>query len=362
MSKVFNFCAGPAMLPAAVMRQAQQEFTNWQEMGVSVMEISHRSADYIAMAEQAEQDLRDLLNVPSNYKVLFCQGGGRGQFAAAPLNLLGDKQSISFITTGQWSKSAVDEGQKYAEINEFDALTSDEQGRIAVLPSSDWQFDEDSAYLHYCPNETIEGIAIDEIPSVGDLPLVGDFSSTILSQPLDISRFGVVYAGAQKNIGPSGLAIVIVREDLLGKANIHTPSIMDYATLAKSGSMYNTPPTYAWYLAGLVFKWLKQLGGLDAVAKLNQAKAELLYGAIDGSSFYRNGVAPAYRSKMNVPFQLADEALNADFLKESAAAGLLTLKGHRIVGGMRASIYNAMPLEGVQALVDFMADFEKRKG
>jgi phosphoserine aminotransferase len=360
MTQVYNFCAGPAMLPTDVMAKAQQELISWRNLGVSVMEVSHRGSDYIEMAAQAEQDLRDLLKVPDNYKVLFCQGGGRGQFAAAPMNLLGNKNSISYVTTGQWSKYAVDEGDKYASSHVFDALT-ERDGKIAVRPSNEWQFDSCSAYLHYCPNETIEGIAVDEIPQT-ELPLVGDFSSTILSKPIDVSKFGVIYAGAQKNIGPSGLAIAIVRDDLLGKAMRHTPGIMNYEVLAGSDSMYNTPPTYSWYLAGLVFQWLKAQGGLEAMAERNAAKGKLLYDFIDNSGFYKNGVHTANRSLMNVPFQLADESLNAAFLKESAAAGLLTLKGHRIVGGMRASIYNAMPIEGIQALVDFMAEFERTQG
>lgn len=360
MTQIYNFCAGPAMLPTDVMAKAQQELINWRNLGVSVMEVSHRGPDYIEMAAQAEQDLRDLLKVPDNYKVLFMQGGGRGQFAAAPMNLLGDKQSVSYITTGQWSKSAVVEGEKFAKAHCYDALT-ERDGKIAVQPSSQWQVDADSAYLHYCPNETIEGIAIDEVPQ-SDLPIVADFSSTILSQPIDVSKFGLIYAGAQKNIGPSGLAIAIVRDDLLGKAMAHTPGIFNYQVLAGSDSMHNTPPTYSWYLAGLVFQWLKAQGGLAAMAERNQAKGALLYNFIDNSDFYRNGIHEGNRSLMNVPFQLVDESLNATFLSESAAAGLLTLKGHRIVGGMRASIYNAMPIEGVQALVEFMAEFERKYG
>lgn len=360
MRKIYNFCAGPAMLPEAVMQQAQAEFCDWQGLGVSVMEVSHRGKEYIAMAAEAEQDLRDLLAIPDNYKVLFCQGGGRGQFAAAPLNLLGDKTSISYITTGQWSKSAVVEGEKHAAAKVFDALAVDEHGQVSVQDSSQWQYDKDSAYVHYCPNETIEGIAIEETPDVGDMILVGDFSSTILSQPIDVSRYGLIYAGAQKNIGPSGLAIAIVREDLLDKAHSLTPGIMNYSVLAASDSMFNTPPTYSWYLAGLVFKWLKQQGGLSAMAEKNAAKAELLYRFIDASDFYHNSVAPENRSKMNIPFQLDNPELDALFLSEAAQAGLMTLKGHRIVGGMRASIYNAMPIEGVQALVAFMADFAQR--
>lgn len=360
MSKIYNFCAGPAMLPEAVMQQAQSEFCNWQDSGVSVMEVSHRSPEYIALAKQAEQDLRELLSVPDNYKVLFCQGGGRGQFAAVPLNLLGDKLEADYILTGQWSKSAVVEAKKHARIKETDIMTTTEDGNITVKPCDQWPISEQAAYLHYCPNETIEGIEIFDVPATGEVPLVADMSSTILSRPLDISKFGLIYAGAQKNIGPSGLAIVIVRDDLVGKARQAIPSIFDYEIQANADSMYNTPPTYSWYLAGLVFKWLLAQGGIAAVEKKNIAKAELLYSAIDASSFYSNNVDKSVRSRMNIPFTLADDSLNETFLSESKAAGLLTLKGHKLVGGMRASIYNAMPIEGVQALVDFMAEFEKR--
>lgn len=361
MEKVYNFCSGPAMLPTEVMAIAQQEFTNWHDLGVSIMEISHRSADYMAMAEEAEQDLRDLLAIPDHYKVLFCHGGGRGQFSAVPMNLLGNKNLASYVTTGHWSHCALSEGEKYASTDVFNALLNQEDGSISVRPVEQWRYSKDAAYLHYCPNETIEGIAIPQVPNI-DIPLVGDFSSTILSQPLDVSKFGVIYAGAQKNIGPSGLTVVIVREDLIGQAMAHTPSIFDYGITAKHNSMFNTPPTYAWYLSGLVFKWLKAQGGLSQIAELNSQKAMLLYDYIDQSDFYSNHVDAMYRSKMNVPFFLADEALNTTFLAEAAEQGLMTLKGHRIVGGMRASIYNAMPLEGVKTLVHFMRDFEKRHG
>lgn len=357
MSQVYNFCAGPAMLPTAVMERAQAEMRNWNALQVSVMEVSHRSKEYIAMAEQAEQDLRDLLAIPDNYKVLFCQGGGRGQFAAVPLNLFGDKLEADYIITGQWAQSAAEEGKKHGKINQIDIRETAADGSVSLLPSAQWPLNPDAAYVHYCPNETIEGIEISEIPDTGDVPLVADMSSTILSRPIDVSKFGVIYAGAQKNIGPSGLALVIVREDLLGRARQAIPSILDYQVLANSDSMYNTPPTYSWYLAGLVFQWLKQQGGIAEFAKRNEAKANLLYDYIDGSEFYQNQVDKHYRSWMNVPFQLADESLNDAFLAESAAAGLLTLKGHRIVGGMRASIYNAMPIEGVEALVAFMQAF-----
>ncbi|MDA7746246.1 3-phosphoserine/phosphohydroxythreonine transaminase [Psychromonas sp.] len=360
MTKIYNFCAGPAMLPEAVMQQAQSEFLNWQGLGVSVMEVSHRSPEYIAMAKQAEQDLRELMAIPDNYKVLFCHGGGRGQFAAVPLNLLGDKLDADYILTGQWSKSAVVEAKKHARIKETDILLTTEEGKTSVKPSQDWKVNAGAAYVHYCPNETIEGIEIFETPETGVVPLVADMSSTILSRPIDVAKFGIIYAGAQKNIGPSGLSIVIVREDLIGHAREAIPSIFDYQIQTDFDSMYNTPPTYSWYLAGLVFKWLKAQGGLVEVEKRNIAKANLLYKTIDGSAFYSNNVDASVRSRMNIPFTLADDSLNETFLAEAKAAGLLTLKGHKLVGGMRASIYNAMPMEGVQALVEFMNAFEKK--
>ena len=348
------------MLPEAVMQQAQQEFCNWQGLGVSVMEVSHRGPEFMAMAAQAEQDLRELMEIPDNYKVLFCHGGGRGQFAAVPLNLLDSKLDADYLLTGQWSKSAVVEAKKHARISETNIMTETADGKISVLPCADWPINAGAAYVHYCPNETIEGIELFDTPETGVVPLVADMSSTILSRPIDVSKFGVIYAGAQKNIGPSGLAIVIVREDLIGKARKAIPSILDYKVQADFDSMYNTPPTYAWYLAGLVFKWLKEQGGLAEVEQKNIAKAELLYNFIDNSNFYANNVDNSVRSRMNIPFTLADDSLNEAFLTESKAAGLLTLKGHKLVGGMRASIYNAMPIEGVQALVDFMSEFEKK--
>ncbi|WP_313757938.1 3-phosphoserine/phosphohydroxythreonine transaminase [Atlantibacter hermannii] len=361
MTQVYNFSSGPAMLPADVLLLAQQELRDWQGLGTSVMEVSHRGKPFIAAAEEAEKDFRDLLQIPSNYKVLFCHGGGRGQFAAIPLNLLGDKTTADYVDGGYWAASAVKEAHKYLTPNVIDAkITVD--GKRAIKPMSEWQLSENAAYLHYCPNETIDGIAINETPDFGDAIVTADFSSTILSHPIDIARYGVIYAGAQKNIGPAGLTIVIVREDLLGKAHSVCPSIIDYTVLSENDSMFNTPPTFAWYLSGLVFKWLKQKGGVEAMDRINQQKAELLYGVIDNSDFYRNDVASANRSRMNVPFQLADSNLDALFLDESFKAGLHALKGHRVVGGMRASIYNAMPLEGVIALTDFMKDFERRHG
>ncbi|MFP2512960.1 3-phosphoserine/phosphohydroxythreonine transaminase [Buttiauxella agrestis] len=361
MTQVYNFSSGPAMLPADVLRRAQNELCDWQGLGTSVMEISHRSKEFIQVAEEAEKDFRDLLQIPSNYKVLFCHGGGRGQFAGVPLNILGDKTTADYVDGGYWASSAVKEAHKYCNPNVIDAKVTVD-GLRAIKPMSEWQVSENSAYLHFCPNETIDGIAIHEAPDFGDTVVVADYSSSILSHPMDVSRFGVIYAGAQKNIGPAGLTLVIVREDLLGKAHKACPSILDYTVLNDNDSMFNTPPTFAWYLSGLVFKWLKEQGGVEAMDKINRAKAELLYGVIDKSDFYRNDVASANRSRMNVPFQLADSALDKLFLEESFAAGLHALKGHRVVGGMRASIYNAMPLEGVKALTNFMVDFERRHG
>ncbi|WP_024548376.1 3-phosphoserine/phosphohydroxythreonine transaminase [Siccibacter turicensis] len=361
MTQVYNFSSGPAMLPADVLRQAQEELVNWQGLGTSVMEISHRGKEFIHVAEEAEKDFRDLLQIPSNYKVLFCHGGGRGQFAALPLNLLGDNTRADYVDGGYWAASAVKEAKKYCQPNVIDAKVTVD-GLRALKPMRDWQLSDNAAYVHYCPNETIDGIAIDETPDFGDAIVAADFSSTILSGPLDVSRFGVIYAGAQKNIGPAGLTLVVVREDLLGKAHTACPSVLDYTVLSENDSMFNTPPTFAWYLSGLVFKWLKAQGGVEAMNRINQQKADLLYGVIDTSGFYRNDVAPANRSRMNVPFQLADSNLDKLFLEESFAAGLHALKGHRVVGGMRASIYNAMPLAGVQALTDFMKDFERRHG
>lgn len=361
MTQVYNFSSGPAMLPADVLRQAQEELVNWQGLGTSVMEISHRGKEFIHVAEEAEKDFRDLLQIPSHYKVLFCHGGGRGQFAALPLNLLGDNTRADYVDGGYWAASAVKEAKKYCQPNVIDAKVTVD-GLRALKPMHDWQLSDNAAYVHYCPNETIDGIAIDETPDFGDAIVAADFSSTILSGPLDVSRFGVIYAGAQKNIGPAGLTLVIVREDLLGKAHTACPSVFDYTVLSENDSMFNTPPTFAWYLSGLVFKWLKAQGGVEAMNRINQQKADLLYGVIDTSGFYRNDVAPANRSRMNVPFQLADSNLDKLFLEESFAAGLHALKGHRVVGGMRASIYNAMPLAGVQALTDFMKDFERRHG
>ncbi len=355
---VYNFSAGPAALPKAVMAKAQAEFVNWNGMGVSVMEISHRSKPFIKVAEEAEQDLRDLLNIPDNYKVLFCQGGARAQFAAVPLNLMGNAKKATYIDGGYWAESAVKEAKKYCETDVFDAKV-EKDGKIAILPASEWKIDPEAAYVHFCPNETIDGIEINDLP-VTDKPIVADMSSTILSREIDVSKYGVIYAGAQKNIGPAGICIAIVRDDLLELASDLVPGILNYKLLAEQDSMFNTPPTYAWYLSGLVFKWLKEQGGVKAIEKINREKAALLYGYVDSSDFYRNGIHPDNRSLMNVPFQLAKPELDGTFLELAEARGLTSLKGHRVVGGMRASIYNAMTLEGVQALVSFMKEFEEQ--
>ncbi|SEL10741.1 phosphoserine aminotransferase apoenzyme [Colwellia chukchiensis] len=356
MSNVYNFCAGPAMLPVAVMEKAQSEFLNFAGTGSSVMELSHRSSEFIQVAEKAEADLRELMAIPDNYKVLFCHGGGRGQFSAVALNLLGANKKADYIVSGTWSKAAAEEASHYGDINIINVLNN-EQGIQSVQASTSWPLSDDAAYVHYCPNETVDGIEIFDVPDTGNIPLVADMSSTILSREFDVSKFALIYAGAQKNIGPSGLTLVIVRDDLLGKAHIDTPSIMNYQVLAENGSMYNTPPTYGWYLAGLVFDWLLAQGGIKAIAKINDKKARLLYQYIDQSHFYKNTISPENRSLMNVPFLLTDDTLTAKFLQQAKQQGLVALKGHRSVGGMRASIYNAMPIEGVEKLVDFMKTF-----
>ena len=359
MSRAFNFCAGPATLPEPVLKQAQEEMLDWRGTGMSVMEMSHRDDVIVAMAEQAEKDLRDLMGISDDYAVLFLQGGASAQFAMVPMNLLGDAGRADYINTGQWSSKAIKEARRFGEINV--AASSEDRNFTYAPAQSDWRLSDDAAYVHYCPNETIGGLEFDFVPEV-DKPLVADMSSTILSRPLDVSRFGLIYAGAQKNIGPAGITVVIVRKDLLGRAGASVPAMMNYQTHAENGSMYNTPPTFAWYLAGLVFQWLKEQGGVDAMGEINRRKADKLYGFIDASGFYSNPVAPTQRSWMNVPFILSDSALDKAFLAEADAAGLRNLKGHRSVGGMRASIYNAVPETAVDALIDFMADFEKRNG
>ncbi len=360
MTRVYNFSAGPAMLPEEVLRRAADEMVDWRGSGMSIMEMSHRGKEFVSVAEQAEADLRELLGIPSNYKVLFLQGGASGQFAAIPMNLLRGRTGADYVMTGSWSKKAIGEAKKYCAVNV--AATNEASGGMSIPPQAEWRLDGDAAYVHYTPNETISGVEFDWVPETGNVPLVADMSSTILSRPLDVSRFGLIYAGAQKNIGPSGLALVIVRDDLIGDALPQTPSIWDYGQQAGADSMLNTPPTYSLYMAGLVFQWLKARGGLEEMAKINERKARKLYRAIDESDFYANPVDPPCRSWMNVPFTLADDSLDKTFLEQAAAAGLTTLKGHRSVGGMRASIYNAMPEEGVDRLIEFMAEFERSHG
>lgn len=360
MSRIYNFSAGPAMLPEEVLKQAQEEMLDWHGSGMSVMEMSHRGKEFMSIAEQAEADLRELMGIGADYKVLFLQGGASSQFAMVPLNLLRDRNSADYINTGAWSKKAIAEAKRYCDVHI--AATSESDKFTRAPAQSELQLNADAAYVHYTPNETIGGVEFPYVPETGDVPLVADMSSTILSRPVEVDKFGVIYAGAQKNVGPAGLTLVIVREDLIGHALPSTPTMFDYKTHADNDSMYNTPPTYGLYLAGLVFQWLKQHGGLAAMAETNQRKAQKLYDAIDGSDFYANPVEPASRSWMNVPFTLANPDLDPVFLKEAAAEGLTTLKGHRSVGGMRASIYNAMPEAGVDALVAFMAGFEKRHG
>jgi phosphoserine aminotransferase len=360
MSRVLNFSAGPAALPLVVLERAREELTDWHGSGMSIMEVSHRGPQFKVVAEQAEADLRELLSVPEDYAVLFLQGGATSQFGAVPLNLAGPDDTADYVVTGSWGKKAAAEGGRFLRARI--AADAGASNYTEIPPAADWDTDPDAAYLHYTPNETIGGVEFHSVPETGDVPLVADMSSTILSRPIDVSRFGLIYAGAQKNIGPAGLTLLIVRRDLLGRARDGTPRMLDYAPMAEADSMLNTPPTFAWYVAGLVFAWLLEQGGLPAMAEMNRRKAELLYGAIDASDFFRSPVRPDCRSWMNVPFTLADPDLDKAFLEESAAAGLTNLKGHRSVGGMRASIYNAMPIEGVQALVDFMADFERRRG
>ncbi len=360
MSRVYNFSAGPAALPIEVLEQAQAEMLDWNGSGMSVMEMSHRGKDYMSIATKAEADLRELMTIPDNYKVLFLQGGASSQFAMVPINLLNGKKSADYLLTGQWSKKAVAEAKRFCDVNVI-ADTSD--SHFTTVPDeSSLKFNPDAAYVHYTPNETIVGVEFDYIPETGDVPLVADMSSTILSRKIDVSKFGVIYAGAQKNIGPAGLTIVIIREDLIGHANPAMPVMMDYKTFADNESMYNTPPTYAWYLAGLVFAYGLKRGGMSAIEDVNKRKAAKLYQAIDDLSFYSNPVNVKYRSWMNVPFILANADLDAEFIKQAAAKGLTTLKGHRSVGGMRASIYNAMPEAGVDALIAFMQEFAAAQG
>ncbi|MDE2627016.1 MAG: 3-phosphoserine/phosphohydroxythreonine transaminase [Burkholderiales bacterium] len=360
MTRVFNFSAGPATLPEPVLRTAAQEMLDWHGSGMSVMEMSHRGKEFIAIHAEAEALLRELLGVPANYKVLFLQGGAIGQNALVPMNLLRGKTAADYVDTGEWSKKSIKEARHYCSVNV--AASSAAGGYTSVPKQSTWKLDPNAAYVHICSNETIGGVEYHWTPDTGAVPLVADMSSNILSRPVDVSRYGLIYAGAQKNIGPAGLTIVIVRDDLLGGALPITPSAFDYKQQAEADSMLNTPPTYAIYIAGLVFNWIKAQGGLKAMEAHNRAKAAVLYDFLDATSFYTSPVAREDRSLMNVPFKLKDEALDEAFLKGAQALRMLQLKGHRSVGGMRASIYNAMPVEGVQALVAYMKEFEVRHG
>jgi len=360
MARVFNFSAGPAALPLEVLETAKAEMTDWQGTGMSVMEVSHRSKPFIAVAEQAEADLRQLMGISDDYAVMFLQGGATQQFALIPMNLSADGQTVDQLVTGAWSKKALKQGQAVRNIN---VVADGADSSYTDVPAREsWNLTADAAYFHYCSNETIGGLEIHDVPDVGNVPVVCDMSSTILSRPIDVDSFGMIYAGAQKNIGPAGLTIVIVRKDLIAEGGSGLPDILKYSTQADAGSMSNTPPTFAWYMAGLVFDWLKRNGGLDAMGAQNQAKAAKLYAAIDGSDFYANPVAVPYRSWMNIPFTLANPELDAAFLEQSTAAGMTNLKGHRSVGGMRASIYNAVPMDAIDALVAFMAEFERKNG
>lgn len=360
--RTFNFSAGPAVLPEPVLRRAADEMLDWHGSGMSVMEMSHRGPEFISIAQKAEADLRQLLAIPDNYKVLFLQGGAMAENALIPMNLLGERATATadYVNTGEWSKKSIAEAGKYCRVNV--AASSQDRKFTYVPPQSDWKLDPDAAYVHICTNETIGGVEYNWVPETGDVPIVADMSSHILSRQIDVSRYGVIYGGAQKNIGPAGLTLVIVREDLLGRALAITPSAFNWKLQAEAESMLNTPATYGIYIAGLVFEWLLEQGGLAAMEQRNIEKAALLYDYLDRSGFYENPVAPSDRSRMNVPFFLKDSSLDAEFLKGAQANGMLQLKGHRVVGGMRASIYNAMPVEGVRALVDYMQEFERRYG
>ena len=357
MTQIFNFSAGPAVLPKEVLAQARDEMMDWHDSGMSVMEMSHRGKEFMSIAAEAEADLRELMNIPSNYKVLFLQGGAHSQFSMVPMNLLRGKTSADYLDTGIWSKKAIDEAARYCDVN---IVASSKDKNYTYAPVQDtWKLNKDAAYVHFTSNETIGGVEMFWTPKTGDVPLVCDMSSHILSRPIDVSQYGIIYAGAQKNIGPAGLTIVIVRDDLIGTTIAGTPTMFDYKVHADNDSMYNTPATYGIYMAGLVFKWLKAKGGLAAMEKINIAKSALLYDYLDASDFYHSPIAVENRSRMNIPFTLKDASLDEAFLKQAQKNGLLQLKGHKLVGGMRASIYNAMPIEGVQALISFMKQFEQ---
>lgn len=357
--QVYNFGAGPAMLPKAVMEQAQAELLDWQGSGISVIEMSHRSKEFASIVEESEADLRELLQMPDNYKILFIQGGATSQFAMVPVNLTKETDVADYVLTGSWSQKAIKDAERHCQVN---VVASSKEDNFRSIPTREsWNLSDKPAYLYYTSNETIGGVEFQQVPDVGDIPLVSDMTSNFLSRAIDVSRFGVIYAGAQKNFGPSGLVIAIVREDLIGHVREGMPTLYDYAVYAKDNSLYNTPPTFSWYMAGLVFKWMKQQGGLAAMEENAILRSTKLYQAIDDSDFYSNPIATEFRSRMNVPFILADNALDKTFLSEAEENGFIALKGHRSVGGMRASIYNGMTIDGIDALIAFMQDFEKRK-
>ncbi len=358
--KVYNFGAGPAMLPAAVMKQAQEELLDWNGTGISVIEMSHRSKQFSSIVEESEADLRELLKIPESHRVLFLQGGASSQFAMVPMNLLGEQQTADYIHTGIWSGKAIKEARRFGDINV--AASSETENFLTIPDRANWSLSEQPAYVYYTDNETIGGLEFSDLPDVGDIPLVSDMTSNFLSRPIDVSSFGVIIAGSQKNISPAGLVIVIVREDLIGQAGARVPSLYDYAIQNNEKSLFNTPPTFTWYMAGLVFKWIKQQGGIAAMQKNSNRRSSKLYDFIDNDDFYANPVQKEYRSRMNVPFTLKNDALNDSFLGEAQEAGLMELKGHRSVGGMRASLYNAMPEKGVDVLLELMQEFSRRYG
>jgi len=360
MSRVYNFSPGPAMIPEEVLQQAKDELLDWRGMGVSVMEISHRSPEFIGLAAEVEQQLRDIIGIPTNYKVLFMAGGATAQFGMVPMNLLQGKKNADYIHTGNWGEKALNEAKRYCDVNI--AFSAKENGFTAIAPQSEWNLNKDAAYVHYTPNETVMGLEFQWDPETGDVPLVADMTSYIVSRPMDINHFDLIYASSQKNLGQVGITIVIIREDLIRDPLPGTPTMFTYKTYAENNSLYNTPPTYSWYFMGLVLQWIKKIGGIEAMGKLNHTKSEKLYNFIDDSGFYNNHVDKSSRSWMNIPFSLKDEKLNQAFIDGAKEIGLVGLKGHRLVGGMRASIYNAMPEKGVDKLIEFMKDFEKRNG
>lgn len=360
MRKVYNFSAGPAMLPEEVLKQAQAEMLDWHDTGMSIMELGHRGPEFKIVADQAENDLRELMNIPSNYQVFFLPGGATAQFAMIPLNLFGKNAKADYIDTGIWSKKAIDEAKRYGDVQVAAQLRKNPQGLFEIPPQAEWNLRKDAAYVHYTPNETIEGVEFHWVPKTGNIPLVADMSSMILSQPIDVSQFGIIYAGAQKNIGQAGITVVIIRDDLIQDPLPRTPTLYTYKIHAENKSFYNTPPTYAWYIAGLTLAWIKKKGGVPYFTELNKRKAKKLYAFIDSHpEFYQNPVHPTCRSIMNVPFNLPTAELNDKFLQEATRVGLTNLKGHRLAGGVRASLYNAMPEEGVDKLIEFMKEFEQ---